>query len=843
MVPESAPAEPENHVSDDATPANTDSSPVSTAPTPDSPPEVEAPPQAPRQFPPPGTLVVVQGVVNTTDVPSSDNAASSSRRPSRSTTPRPSSTAAGQRSDIASLPIGRDGERHGGRNRLSSFINRSRPPTDSRATELMSSNRDSAVSSDMTSSVTSHDIISGEESSIVDDQDSDHDDGDAHPRPLSQGSIDVLGTLLSVAAAATAASLFSPGFAFPGTNSVGGSSPDAARPMSPTPTAGLGNLAGLGSLAGLGIDPSGASAAPGQGAAQPRDGRDRIRNVWESVRDRLGLHRGQSDGGGSTEGDSTSEVRMRPGDMFTEMARALNIGLGLGDGNVPSTRQTDGNAEGESSSTGDGTDAANGATSERAERPPPPEDSFERFLLNLQADLRTALSEDGAGHRDSRRERNSVASTAPSTSAFSEDHQPVAGPSSPRRSTDSAPMADATTQTSGSPAAEDDMPPLQDVSDSDSDSDDDGSDEEDEEATHDDHAEHSEVPRSPRTPTPIPTGAFPFGPDARLMGDGERRPPGVNLWRLYRFAPIPASHTTGHAAGTSTAPTNPSDAQAAPLPEAPTTADEPDTASATDTAPDSSENMESNAVRATTPTTDPNANVVVPVIVVGLQSVDMNRANDNAHTPGQVDASQTQDDARSSESESRSSSEWRDSPTPGAGAGDRQSRGRSWQSRAASALRGLRPGRRSSRNRQNRDSAGARTFLIYVIGGYYPPNHHMVTGSDSLDSYEALWELAELLGQVKPPVATREDIDNSGLQIIKSSELSRYEGEGRVASNCVERCLICLEDYEPDEDLRLMTCKHAYHKDCVDKWLQVGRNNCPACRTKGVSTAGDSSSS
>lgn len=29
-----------------------------------------------------------------------------------------------------------------------------------------------------------------------------------------------------------------------------------------------------------------------------------------------------------------------------------------------------------------------------------------------------------------------------------------------------------------------------------------------------------------------------------------------------------------------------------------------------------------------------------------------------------------------------------------------------------------------------------------------------------------------------------------------------------------------------------MTCRHAFHKDCVDKWLQVGRNNCPACRTK-----------
>lgn len=63
----------------------------------------------------------------------------------------------------------------------------------------------------------------------------------------------------------------------------------------------------------------------------------------------------------------------------------------------------------------------------------------------------------------------------------------------------------------------------------------------------------------------------------------------------------------------------------------------------------------------------------------------------------------------------------------------------------------------------------------------------MVTGSDNLDSYEALWELAELLGQVKPPTATREEIDKSGLQIVKASDLPALEKEGRVASNCVDR--------------------------------------------------------
>jgi hypothetical protein len=94
--------------------------------------------------------------------------------------------------------------------------------------------------------------------------------------------------------------------------------------------------------------------------------------------------------------------------------------------------------------------------------------------------------------------------------------------------------------------------------------------------------------------------------------------------------------------------------------------------------------------------------------------------------------------------------------------------------------------------------------LIYVIGGYYPPNHHIVTGTDGMDSYDALWfvyslfhisailnpgyrELAALIGQVKPPTATPEDIEKSGLQIIKSEDIPQYAAEGNVASNCIER--------------------------------------------------------
>ena len=135
-------------------------------------------------------------------------------------------------------------------------------------------------------------------------------------------------------------------------------------------------------------------------------------------------------------------------------------------------------------------------------------------------------------------------------------------------------------------------------------------------------------------------------------------------------------------------------------------------------------------------------------------------------------------------------------------------------------------------------TGAARTFLIYVVGGYYPPDHTIVTGGlDNFESFEALLELAEMLGHSKPPTVTKEDIDKSGLETIKPWQLTQYEDEGRVSYNCIERCLICLDDYDEEDDIRIMSCRHAFHKDCVDKWLQTGKNNCPACRSTGVGSS------
>ncbi|KAF2452698.1 hypothetical protein BDY21DRAFT_375391 [Lineolata rhizophorae] len=45
-----------------------------------------------------------------------------------------------------------------------------------------------------------------------------------------------------------------------------------------------------------------------------------------------------------------------------------------------------------------------------------------------------------------------------------------------------------------------------------------------------------------------------------------------------------------------------------------------------------------------------------------------------------------------------------------------------------------------------------------------------------------------------------------------------------------DTCAICLETIEDDEDVRGLTCGHAFHASCVDPWLTSRRACCPLCK-------------
>lgn len=44
-----------------------------------------------------------------------------------------------------------------------------------------------------------------------------------------------------------------------------------------------------------------------------------------------------------------------------------------------------------------------------------------------------------------------------------------------------------------------------------------------------------------------------------------------------------------------------------------------------------------------------------------------------------------------------------------------------------------------------------------------------------------------------------------------------------------KRCAICLDDFEPMQEVMVTPCNHMFHEDCIVPWLQ-GHSQCPVCR-------------
>ncbi|KAM7484842.1 hypothetical protein LguiA_000851 [Lonicera macranthoides] len=97
-------------------------------------------------------------------------------------------------------------------------------------------------------------------------------------------------------------------------------------------------------------------------------------------------------------------------------------------------------------------------------------------------------------------------------------------------------------------------------------------------------------------------------------------------------------------------------------------------------------------------------------------------------------------------------------------------------------------------------------------------------------SYEELLALGEVVG------TESRGLSADTIASLTSMNYKTQSSQGGSSDTCV----ICRFDYEDDDTLTVLSCKHSYHSECINNWLQINKV-CPICSAE-VSLAGISSS-
>lgn len=96
-------------------------------------------------------------------------------------------------------------------------------------------------------------------------------------------------------------------------------------------------------------------------------------------------------------------------------------------------------------------------------------------------------------------------------------------------------------------------------------------------------------------------------------------------------------------------------------------------------------------------------------------------------------------------------------------------------------------------------------------------------------SYEELIALGEVVGT-----------ESRGLSADTIASLAsiNYKSQG-IQEGTSDSCVICRLDYEDGDSLTVLSCKHLYHPECINNWLQINKV-CPVCSTEVSTPSGKS---
>ncbi|KAM0950198.1 putative chromatin regulator PHD family [Dioscorea sansibarensis] len=122
------------------------------------------------------------------------------------------------------------------------------------------------------------------------------------------------------------------------------------------------------------------------------------------------------------------------------------------------------------------------------------------------------------------------------------------------------------------------------------------------------------------------------------------------------------------------------------------------------------------------------------------------------------------------------------------------------------------------------------TILLFYLGLY--PSYERPQ-PPSWEDIQLVFDITPAkFNQASPPSMIKSQLAVLNFSTMKQTRWSSLEDGDGDDDKEETMCIVCLGSLEGEDEVReLGNCIHVFHKECLDKWVDIGHHTCPMCRS------------